>query len=259
MQPTVSVVMPTRGRPKYVERAIESVVAQSFRDFEFLILDNSPEPAKTEIHDMAKSDSRITFVDRGEIGLTEARKLGASLSRGKLLSLLDSDDYWDTEKLERHVEIWRNNQIGLSWDRWAEVSETGQREFPQPFHEGVIPAPRAAVKLYRWNFIHASAGMVLAEFGRTLGFPIPRISSSDWFLFMRAAEYYQSYFIGETLSYKEVGSPERVTNVETAEFFQKETRTIRRWALSHRPRIYCKQYLKTRVSELLRRYPCRIC
>src|SRR3989304_806334 len=105
MRPTVSVAMPTRGRPAYVKRAIMSVLEQSFPDFELLILDNSPQLEKEKIRELSNRDSRIVFVDRGDIGVTEARKLGAMLSQGKLFALLDSDDYWDQERLKKHVEI----------------------------------------------------------------------------------------------------------------------------------------------------------
>ena len=252
MRPTVSVVMPTRGRTVYVKRAITSVLEQSFPDFELLIFDNSPQPEKEKIREMSNDDSRIVFVDRGNIGVTAARKLGADLSRGKLFALLDSDDYWDRERLEKHVEVWSHNRIGLSWDRWAEVSENWSSEFPQSFSEGLILPPKLAVRLYTWNFIHASAGIVSTKFARAQGFPILDIMSSDWTLFMRAAECYPAYFIGETLSFKETTSPERVSDMET-ELFREEVLAVTRWFLLNKPSIYGMPYLKRRLSRILRR------
>lgn len=252
MSPLVSIVMPTRGRPAYVERAIASVLAQSFPDFELLILDNSAGSEKDRIREMSRADSRIVFVERGDIGVTEARKVGAVLSRGKLFALLDSDDYWDPERLEKHVEVWSHNRIGLSWDRWAEVHRYGSSEFPQPFAEGLIQPPKLAARLYRGNFIHASAGIVSTAFARTMGFPPLGIMSSDWTLFMRAAEYYPAYFIGQTLSFKDTGSPERVSDLEK-EFLRKETLIISRWFLLREPGIYGVPYLKTRLNRILRR------
>ncbi len=252
MTPIVSIVMPTRGRPTYVERAVASVLEQSFRDFEVLILDNSSRIEKERIREISKRDSRIVFVDRGNIGITAARKLGAELSRGKLFALLDSDDYWDRERLERHVEIWTGNRVGLTWDRWAEAHEKRFRVFPQPFSEGLIPPPKVAVRLYKLNFIHASSGIVSTSLARSLGFPFLDIMSSDWTLFMRAAEYYPAYFLGETLSYKEIDSPERVSDTETQEFFLNEILTVKRWSLLNRPRIYGPDYLKRRLGRILR-------
>ncbi len=252
--PTVSVVMPARGRPAYVKRAINSVLEQSFPDFELLILDNSPQLEKDEILEMSKCDSRIGFVHRGNIGVTEARKLGATLSRGRLFALLDSDDYWHRDRLKKHVEVWSHNRIGLSWDRWAEVRENWSSAFPQTFSEGLISPPKVAARLYHGNFIHASSGIVSAEFARTLGFPLLDIMSSDWTLFMRAAEYYPAYFIGETLSFKEMASPDRVSAMETEDFFRKERFAVMRWALV-RPEIYGSEFLKIGLSQLRRIRP----
>jgi glycosyltransferase involved in cell wall biosynthesis len=243
--------MPTRGRVPYVERAIRSVLEQSFSDFELLILDNSSKLDRESIQKASSSDNRMIFVDRGDVGVTEARRMGASLSRGKLLALLDSDDYWDRDRLKIHLFAWGSNKIGLSWDRWAEVKGGQISQVAEPFREGIIPPPRLAARLYWSNFIHASAGIVTAAFARRLGFPLPWIMSSDWLLFMRAAEYYPAYFIGECLSYKEINSPERVSNQESREFFGRESTAIRRWAFRHRPEIYGLEFAKKKTSRLI--------
>jgi glycosyltransferase involved in cell wall biosynthesis len=246
--------MPTRGRPDYVERAVTSVLRQTFSDFELLILDNTPLPTLDVIRKISQSDPRIIFVDRGNVGVTAARKLGAELSKGKLFALLDSDDYWDPTRLERHVGVWSGNRVGLSWDRWGEVSEGMFREFPQPFRAGLIEPPKVAIRLYKGNFIHASSGIVSTSFARSLGFPFANIMSSDWTLFMRAAEYYRAYFIDQTLSFKELSSPERITETEGRDFFSWEIVTVRRWLLINRPRIYGVDYLRRKA---LKRFPGR--
>jgi glycosyltransferase involved in cell wall biosynthesis len=245
--------MPTRGRVAYVERAISSVLGQSFRDFELLILDNSSTFEKVRIREISECDPRIVFVDRGDIGVTEARELAAKISRGKLFALLDSDDFWDHNRLRKHLEVWKHNRIGLSWDRWAEVNHKSVNPVPQPFREGIVRPPKLAARLYWFNFIHASAGIVTTAFARDLGFPITGIMSSDWTLFMRAAEYYPAYFIGECLSYKEIMSPERVSNVETRDFFVKESGTIRHWAMRHKPGLYGPEYVRKRTRGLVRK------
>src|SRR2546425_5782444 len=255
MRPTISVVMPTRGRGTFVSRAISTVLKQTYEEFELLIVDNSPPPDRECILEMSKSDPRIRFVDRGNIGVTDARRLGALLSRGRLLSLLDSDDYWDRERLEKHVQVWRDNRIGLSWDRWAVVNENQVTEFPQPFSEGPISGRKVAAQLHKGNFIHASAGIVLASFAKKFGFPVRNVMSSDWMLFMRAAEFHSAYFVGDTLTFKELKSPERVSDTVTHEFISEESKIIRRWALIHNPRVYGRQYLNTRLGRILHRTP----
>jgi hypothetical protein len=124
---------------------------------------------------------------------------------------------------------------------------------PQPFREGIVLPPRLAARLYWFNFIHASAGIVATSFARNMGFPITQIMSSDWTLFMRAAEYYPAYFIDECLSYKETMSPERVSNLETKEYFTREAATVHQWAMRHKPALYGLEYLKRRKRGLIAR------
>lgn len=253
MPPAISIAMPTRGRVPYVQRAIRSVLDQSFSSFELLILDNSAPAEKQQIRNASHVDPRIVFVDRGNTGVTEARRLGARLSRGKLFALMDSDDYWDRRRLEKHMLVWRDNRIGLSWDRWAEAAGETINEFAQPFREGLILPPKVAAKLYRSNFIHASAGIVSVSFAKDFGFPLLGIMSSDWTLFMRAAEDFPAYFIGECLAFKETESPDRVSDLDPTGFFIREATTIRHWAVLHRPRIYAREYVKGRSSRFMKR------
>lgn len=254
MAPVFSIAMPTRGRVSYVERAIRSVLRQSLPNFELIILDNSQTPEREQILELSSVDPRIIFVNRGSIGVSGARKLGASMAHGKLFALLDSDDYWEPNRLMKHLQVWTDNQIGLSWDRWAEVSQGVISEVPEPFPGGIVEPKKLAKRLYLFNFIHASAGVVTSKFARGLGFPLTNIMSSDWTLFMRAAEYYPAYFIDECLSYKEIDSPDRVSNVESNDFFRDETRIVRSWALRRRPTTYGVEYAKKKAVWLVDRF-----
>src|SRR5712692_7177943 len=185
MNQTVSIVMPTKGRVELVCRAVDSVLAQTYGTFELLIIDDSGKEQAREIIALADSDSRIEYVDRKGIGVSEARALGVHLAKGSFLTLLDSDDYWANPRLERHVGVWENNEIGLSWDACAEMGGPPTL-VKQPFSEGVIEAPRVARKLYLGNFIHASSGFTRTDFARKIDFSWSILS--DWLLFMRIAE-----------------------------------------------------------------------
>ena len=251
MTVSVSVAMPTRGRSQFVDRAISSVVQQTFDDFELIILDGSDPATKSSIRKMARRDPRIIFVDLGDIGLTAARKLGATLAKGRLFALMDSDDYWDRSRLQIHVDVWNSHEIGLSWDRWAEASSKSMNIQRQPVLPGLISPPKLAPMFYGGNFIHASSGIVATKFAKTLGFPLMNILSSDWILFMRASEYYSAYFIGKTLSFKETSAPERISDTEPNQYFFIENRLIWRWAFLNRPSIYGPAWARQKAKQFL--------
>jgi len=82
----VSVIIPTYNRPKFTKEAIDSIKAQSFQDFEIIVIE-----------------------DKEQKGPAWARNLGAKKAKGKYLAFLDSDDLWDKKKLEKQLKFLRDN------------------------------------------------------------------------------------------------------------------------------------------------------
>lgn len=101
-QPTVSVVMPVYNTAKYVQSAIVSVLLQSYRDFELLIIDDAGTDNSIELC-REYTDPRIRIISQENRGLAGARNTGIRNARGKYIALLDSDDLWAPEKLEHHI------------------------------------------------------------------------------------------------------------------------------------------------------------
>src|SRR2546422_6362731 len=116
-----------------------------------------------EIIELANSDSRIEYVDRNGIGVSEARARGVHRARGSFITFLDSDDYWAKPRLERHVDVWVNNEIGLSWDVCTEMGGPPTLA-KQPFSGGLIEAPRVAPELFFGNFFFPFSGVSLTHF-----------------------------------------------------------------------------------------------
>ena len=96
--PIVSVVMPVYNTAKYVEAAIESVLAQSFLDFELLIIDDEGTDNSIELC-RAYTDPRVRIISQKNRGLAGARNTGIREARGQFVALLDSDDLWEASKL----------------------------------------------------------------------------------------------------------------------------------------------------------------
>lgn len=107
--PAVSIILPTYCRPALTARAIESVVAQSFADFELLVIDDgSPEPLIVETF---CSDRRVQVLRIAHSGVSAARNYGIEKSRGALIAFLDSDDRWLPEKLGKQVDFLAANPL----------------------------------------------------------------------------------------------------------------------------------------------------
>lgn len=104
--PEVSVVIPVYNRAKALEEAVRSVSAQSFHDIEIVIVDDgSADETPSILAELAKEDSRIHLLRHDtNRGAGATRNTGISAAQGLWIALLDSDDLWRPEKLERQME-----------------------------------------------------------------------------------------------------------------------------------------------------------
>lgn len=93
MRPETSVVIPLFNKAPYVKRAIDSVLAQTYRDFELIIVDDGSTDGSAELA-AEYADERVTLMSQENAGPGAARNRGVSASTGNLLAFLDADDEW---------------------------------------------------------------------------------------------------------------------------------------------------------------------
>ncbi len=123
--PTVSVVMPVYNTERYVQAAITSVLAQTFKDFELLIIDDEGTDTSIELC-RRYTDPRIRIISQENRGLAGARNTGIRHARGDFIALLDSDDLWTPEKLARHVEhLEARPRVGVSYAASRMIDDDG--------------------------------------------------------------------------------------------------------------------------------------
>lgn len=139
MNPLVSAVIPTLHRPALVRRAVESVLAQTYANLEIVVAIDGPDEATREAL-AAIHDARLRVVALDEnVGGSEARNVGVRAARGEWIALLDDDDEWLPEKIERQVRAATaiGTELVLVGSRFA--TEIGGREriFPVRVAEGV--------------------------------------------------------------------------------------------------------------------------
>jgi glycosyltransferase involved in cell wall biosynthesis len=105
MNPEISVVIPTRNRPAAVVHAVESVLAQTFRELEVTVVIDGPDEATAlSIAKVQKRDARLHVIAlERNVGGCGARNLGIQASRGRWIALLDDDDQWLPQKLEMQL------------------------------------------------------------------------------------------------------------------------------------------------------------
>jgi glycosyltransferase involved in cell wall biosynthesis len=109
----ISVIIPCYNSEKYIAKAIESVLIQTYKNFELLVInDGSTDKSESIIKEYQNKDSRINYYSQSNEGVSAARNKGVKYSSGVIIAFLDSDDVWQQDNLEFKVkELSSGNDI----------------------------------------------------------------------------------------------------------------------------------------------------
>ncbi len=100
--PLISIVVPVYKVEKYLEHCVNSILNQTFKDFELILVDDgSPDRCPELCDEMAKKDSRIVVIHKTNGGLSDARNKGIDIAKGKYIGFVDSDDYIACDMYEK--------------------------------------------------------------------------------------------------------------------------------------------------------------
>lgn len=97
-KPFFSIIIPTYNHAKFLEKALKSVYAQNFKNFEVIVIDNYSKDNTSKVVNFYKNIVYKKIKNRGMIA--KSRNVGINLSSGKWLAFLDADDYWSKDKLQ---------------------------------------------------------------------------------------------------------------------------------------------------------------
>lgn len=123
----VSIITPMYNGAKYVSETIESVLAQTYTDWEMLIVnDGSKDNGPEIVEKYAKKDSRIRLINQENGGSANARNHGIREARGRYIALLDSDDVWESDFLEEQLKFMKENNAELVYSSHKRIDENGK-------------------------------------------------------------------------------------------------------------------------------------
>ena len=148
-KPLISVIVPAYNVEKFIGKCIDSILRQSFKDFEVLLIDDGAKDSTPEICDAcAKKDSRIKVYHKENGGLSDARNYGIDRMQGKYVTFIDSDDYVDSgyfEYLYGLITQEEDIQIAICGKKSVREDENASPD-PETFHE-IITGERAVQKM----------------------------------------------------------------------------------------------------------------
>jgi len=209
--PIVSVIIPTYNRAHVVDRAIRSVLHQTFQDFEVIVVDDGSTDSTLEAIKCFQ-DPRLRYIrHNGNRGGSAARNTGIEDAAGEYVAFLDSDDEWLPEKLEKQVQLLQgsDSSVGAVYTGFIIIDEHGERTTTS------IPKCRGAIlgELFSANRVGtASSVMVKRECILQVGVFDPAMPScQDWDMWIRLAKHYKFDFIPEALVYYHFGHNGQIT------------------------------------------------
>jgi len=193
---TVSVIIPTFNRRDYITIALDSVLAQTYKDYEIIIIDDGSSDDTREILKPYRDNLRYFYQENR--GIAPSRNRGIEEARGDYIALLDSDDYWLPEKLEHQVNGFRENpQCGMIATRCSSIDPSGRfRKHNRPGKSGWV-----LLDLFKANFIRTSSAMITRECLTTVGlFDESLTECEEYDLWLRIAKHYPISFINDPLT-----------------------------------------------------------
>lgn len=205
--PKVSIVITCYNYAGYVGGALESVLNQSYQDFEIIIIDDGSTDGSGTIIKPFLSDCRLKYFYQKNSGQAKAKNKGVKKSKGKLVAFLDADDLWQPDKLEKQLALFDSDKIGVVYSRQSFIDEQGN-----PVERGrrcptMLPkAGKVTADLFMDNFVPFSSSMVRSEcFEQFGGFDESLAMGIDWDLWLRFSTKYHFAYVDEPLLIYRIG------------------------------------------------------
>ena len=169
MGPRVSVIIPIYNVERYIAECIESLLHQTFTDFEAICVDSGSSDRSIEIaREVAGDDSRFVFTESGDNGQSVARNRALDMVRGEYLLNLDSDDYYVSDTLERLVKESDASSLDMLYFSAKTFYETDdlsrtnpERQDNRPDIPGVLSGPDMYVQMEKTGAFRPSACMFM--------------------------------------------------------------------------------------------------
>ena len=121
----VSVIMPTYKCGRFIAESIKSVQAQSYQNWELIVVDDcSGDDTISIVLELKKADDRISLYQNGEnSGAAVSRNTALRHAKGRWIAFLDSDDLWEPTKLEKQIKFMEDNGYAFSYHEYVEIDE----------------------------------------------------------------------------------------------------------------------------------------
>ena len=132
--PLVSVVIPNFNNESYLAECLESVIAQSYKRIEIIVVDDGSTDRSIDI--LEKYESKIRVIKSTHSGASASRNIGIEQSKGQFIAFMDSDDIWITDKIEKQIFVLLNEGADLVYCGYREIGLASRIVLPNTSFRG---------------------------------------------------------------------------------------------------------------------------
>lgn len=160
MKCLISVVVPVYNVEKYIDRCLNSIINQTYRKLEIIIVnDGSTDNSRKIIDKFSKMDSRIIVIDKNNGGLSEARNVGINAATGDYITFIDSDDFVSYDYIEYLYSLIEKYKVKVASSFYQIISSEEEIKTNEEYIDQKLTAREAVNKmLYRENIAHIACG-----------------------------------------------------------------------------------------------------
>lgn len=192
----ISVIIPTYNREKLISRAIKSVMDQTYKDIEVIVIDDASNDNTEKVVSSLKYDNLYYYKLKKNGGACKARNFGIDKAKGDYISFLDSDDEWEKDKLEKQYNFLKEKNVEIvSCNYFYEKNGSIKRKINYTHDEKITLS-----ELLNENIITTGSILISKQIIKKIGNfdeKLPRYQ--DWDLVIRLAKEYDIYFLNDPL------------------------------------------------------------
>lgn len=196
MAELVSIIMPSYNTAKYIAETVQSVLAQTYQNWELIIVDDCSTDDTDEVVKPFLSDSRIRYLkNEKNSGAAVSRNRALREAKGKWIAFLDSDDLWMPEKLEKQIAFMKENGYHFSYTDYMEIDEASRP------NGKTVTGPKKITKAGMFNYCWPGCLTVMYD-AETVGLiQIADIKkNNDYAMWLKVCKKADCYLLDESLA-----------------------------------------------------------
>ncbi|KAB0666489.1 glycosyltransferase [Oryzomonas japonica] len=205
--PKVSVVITCYNYGKYLDYCLGSVLGQTFKDIEIIVIDDGSSDNTEEVMSTYVKNPLVSYIKQENKGQAAAKNVGVRQAQGDFVAFLDADDLWDNNKLEMQMALFSRKQIGVVYSCARYIDEQGRKLDYRLESKYLTPrSGKVSNYLFLDNFVPFSSSIVRKRCLENLGlFDESLKMGIDWDLWLRISTEYEFDFIAEPLLAYRIG------------------------------------------------------